>query len=209
MGNSRTGFLRSSHLADRVAQRLLGVEADGGALDPAGALDVDPIVAVDHHLGDLGPGRRAPPPVPELPSPHLPQWSEANSELLKPVYDEWRRGNFDLGFELYADDWEWGWSDEFPDLGGVKPDPSPERLRDWLSPWERWQVEPEEFIASRDFVVVLCRYTGRGKGSGVDVETHGAHVWTIRDGKALRLEVFSSRAKALTAAGLDPDDAEG
>ena len=52
--------------------------------------------------------------------------------------------------------------------------------------------------------MVLTRYTGRGKESGVTVDTRGAHVWKLRDGKAVRLEVFSSRARALAAAGLSP-----
>ena len=57
-------------------------------------------------------------------------------------------------------------------------------------------------MASGDVVVVLCRYTGRGKESGVDVDTQGAHLWTMRDGTAIRLEVFSTRERALEAAGL-------
>ena len=70
----------------------------------------------------------------------------------------------------------------------------------WLSSWEEWRVEPEDFLASGDHGVVLCRYTGRVRGSGV--VTHGAHLWTFREGKAIRLEVFSSRERALEAAGL-------
>jgi hypothetical protein len=34
------------------------------------------------------------------------------------------------------------------------------------------------------------------------VDTPGAHLWTLRDGKVIRLEIFSSRIKALEAAGL-------
>ena len=39
---------------DRVAQSTLGVEAHLAALDSSTALDVDRLVAVDHHLLDLG-----------------------------------------------------------------------------------------------------------------------------------------------------------
>ena len=45
---------------------------------------------------------------------------------------------------------------------------------------------------------------GRGRGSGVTVDTEGAHVWTLRDGKVVRLEAFADRAKALAAVGLKP-----
>jgi hypothetical protein len=66
-------------------------------------------------------------------------------------------------------------------------------------------VGPEDFIASGEHVVVLCRYTGRGQGSDVDVDTHGAHLWTFREGTAIRLEIFSSRERALGAVGLVDD----
>jgi ketosteroid isomerase-like protein len=133
--------------------------------------------------------------------------SQENIEALRPVYAEWGRGNWKPRFDVYADDMEWGWSDEFPDsLEGVSADPelASSRLRAWLSPWEDWRCEAEEFVSNGDFVVVLTRYTGRGKGSGATVDTRGAHLWTLRDGKVRRLEVFSSRDRALAAAGLAP-----
>ncbi len=65
-------------------------------------------------------------------------------------------------------------------------------------------MEVEEYRTNGDFVVVLTRYIGRGKGSGVDVDTPGAHLWTVRDGRAVRMVVFSDRERALEAAGLAP-----
>jgi ketosteroid isomerase-like protein len=131
--------------------------------------------------------------------------SAENIERLRVVYDEWGRGNWQPRFDFYAPDMEWGWSDEFPGLAAVSRDPEDvrsSRLREWLSPWEEWRCEAEEFVAAGDFVVALTRYTGRGKGSKVDVNSLGAHVWRFRDGQAVRLEVFSSRDRALAAAGL-------
>jgi ketosteroid isomerase-like protein len=128
----------------------------------------------------------------------------ANVEALRPVYEEWGRGNWRPRFDVYAPDYEWGWSEEFPGLEGVSSDPEvrSRRLREWLSPWEEWRCEAEEYVSAGELVVVLTRYTGRGKESGVSVDTKGAHLWTMRDGKAVRLVVFSSRSKALEAAGL-------
>ena len=130
--------------------------------------------------------------------------SQGNVDALRPVYEEWGRGNFRPQFDVYDRDMEWGWSEEFPDLGGVARDPEPRsgRLMRWLSSWKDWRIEAEEYITSGDFVVVLARYTGSGKESGVDVDVQGAHLWKMRDGKAVRLEIFSSREKALEAAGL-------
>ena len=130
--------------------------------------------------------------------------SQRNVDALRPIYREWGRGNWRPRFDVYGPDMEWGWSEEFPGLEGVARDPAErsERLRQWLSEWEDWRCEAEEFVAEGERVVVLTRYRGRGKGSGATVDTTGAHVWTLRDGRVVRLEIFSSRQKALEAAGL-------
>jgi ketosteroid isomerase-like protein len=125
---------------------------------------------------------------------------------LRRIYREWSRGNWEPRFPVYAPDMEWGWSDEFPGLAGVSPDPQERssRLREWLSPWEEWRCEAEDFVIAGDSVVALTRYTGRGKSGQVAVDTLGAHVWRFRDGLAVRLEVFSSRRRALESAGVAP-----
>jgi hypothetical protein len=58
--------------------------------------------------------------------------------------------------------------DEFPGLAGVyQDDETPSaRLRQWLSPWERWECAAEDFVETGDDIVVLARYRGTGKGSG-------------------------------------------
>ena len=123
-------------------------------------------------------------------------------EQIRRVYDEWGRGNFRPKWEIYADDMEWGWSDEFPGLAGVYHDPDErnERLREWLSPLEHWRCEAEDLLVHGDNVVVLCRYRGTGKGSGAVVDVEGAHLWTLRDGKVSRLIVYADRGRALAEA---------
>ena len=48
-----------------------------------------------------------------------------------------------------------------------------------------------------DYVIVLATYHGHGKGSGVEIRQEGAHVFKLRDGKVVRLEIFASRARAI------------
>jgi uncharacterized protein len=122
-----------------------------------------------------------------------------NADLIRPIYEEWGRGNWRPRFEVYDPEMEWGWSDEFPGLGGVyrdARDPNP-RLQMWLSEWENWRAEADEYLEVGDQVVVLARYYGRGKGSGIELEQEGAHVFQLRDGKVVRLEIFATRKRAL------------
>jgi ketosteroid isomerase-like protein len=44
---------------------------------------------------------------------------------------------------------------------------------------------------------------GRGRTSGVEVHGRSGYVYTLRDGKIVRVELFADSAAALEAAGLD------
>jgi ketosteroid isomerase-like protein len=121
-----------------------------------------------------------------------------NADLLRPIYEEWGRGNWRPRFEVYHPHMEWGWSDEFPALGGVQEDhrdPNP-RLRAWLSEWDHWRCVAEDYLEFGDHVVVLTILQGRGKSSGVEVSQEGAQVVQLRDGKVVRIEIFATRARA-------------
>jgi uncharacterized protein len=122
-----------------------------------------------------------------------------NVDLIRPIYEEWGHGNWRPRFDVYHPNMEWGWSDEFPGLAGVyedHDDPNP-RLLTWLSGWEHWRAEADEFLEFGDHVVVLATYHGRGRGSGVEISQEGAHVFELRDGKVVRLEIFATRSRAL------------
>ena len=125
--------------------------------------------------------------------------SVTNADLIRPIYEDWGRGNWRRSFDVYDPRMEWGWSSEFPGLAGVfedTRDPNP-RLHAWLSGWEDWRAEADEYLELGDYVVVLASYHGRGKGSGVEIHQEGAHVFELRDDKVVRLEIFASRHRAL------------
>jgi len=61
----------------------------------------------------------------------------------------------------------------------------------------------EEWIDAGDDVIALLRVTVRGRKSGVPVEHHEAHVWTVRNGKLWRLRIYETREEALKAVGLE------
>ena len=54
-------------------------------------------------------------------------------------------------------------------------------------------------------VVVSLRLSARGRSSGIRVEQHLGQVWTVHDGKAIRVRSFVSFREALEAAGLQED----
>jgi ketosteroid isomerase-like protein len=68
--------------------------------------------------------------------------------------------------------------------------------------FDELRFEPEEIVDVDDRVVVVVRMAGRGKGSQAEVSAVVAHVWTVREGKGVRMDMFGSREEALAATGL-------
>jgi ketosteroid isomerase-like protein len=60
--------------------------------------------------------------------------------------------------------------------------------------WDEFHAVPHEFIDAGEEVVVLGRYTGRAKTTGRTLDVPYAHVWTFRDGKAVRFRQFVDTA---------------
>jgi len=65
-------------------------------------------------------------------------------------------------------------------------------------------MRPEQFVAlDGGRVLVLGTQTARSASAGVEVEATLNHLWSLRDGVAVRLLVFASPAEARGAAGLE------
>jgi uncharacterized protein len=69
--------------------------------------------------------------------------------------------------------------------------------------WDDFRFEIQELIDAGDSVVAGVTVSGKGSGSGVPTEMQVFNVWTLRDGKVVRLAGgYRNRADALEAAGL-------
>jgi ketosteroid isomerase-like protein len=103
---------------------------------------------------------------------------------------------------------EWRGPREFPDL--AEPHFGHEGVARYIAKineaFDDYRMAPEEYIdAGGDQVLVFSREGARGKGSGAEVQTHPtAHLWTLRGGKATRMQSYWERSDALEAAGLSP-----
>ena len=72
----------------------------------------------------------------------------------------------------------------------------------WNEAWEGAETTLEEVIGHGDRVFLAARFHARGRASGVEVDTRLYEVFTLRDGKVLRIDEYEHRADALEAAGL-------
>jgi ketosteroid isomerase-like protein len=72
----------------------------------------------------------------------------------------------------------------------------------WASAFDELKVTIEEIIDAGDQVVVVAYHWGRGRESGVKVDTRFYEVYTLREAKVWRVDEYTERAEALVAAGL-------
>lgn len=69
--------------------------------------------------------------------------------------------------------------------------------------WEGFEFEIEELLDVGGYVISVVTSRARGRSSGIVVEwAEQVAIWTIREGKAVRVEWFSSREDAVEAVGL-------
>jgi ketosteroid isomerase-like protein len=129
--------------------------------------------------------------------------SQENVEIVRQATDAYNRGAFEEAIVWMDPEIEWDMSrTEVPDPGVYR---GFDGLRTFQSSWdESWasvELEPQEFIEAGDQVVSVVRQLGRGRLSGAEVEQRFAQLWTLRDGKIVRMEMHPTREAALKAAG--------
>ena len=72
-------------------------------------------------------------------------------------------------------------------------------LAHWKAEWDDYRLVPEEFVDMGERVVVTVRVEGRGRGSGVSIDARFYDVYSLRDGRIVRMDQFTERSEAVAA----------
>jgi ketosteroid isomerase-like protein len=136
--------------------------------------------------------------------------SRENVERVVQGFEAFNRGDIEGVVAMCDPGVEWLPPAELPDFAphhgheGVR-----EAAADMLEVFGRLRADPERVIDAGDQVVVLFRWRGLGRGSGVPVDFAAAEqgaVFDMRDGKAVRVVWFTNPREALEAVpGLDQE----
>jgi ketosteroid isomerase-like protein len=76
-----------------------------------------------------------------------------------------------------------------------------EAIAVWSESWERMDVTVKDLSEVGERVMVTLHQRFKGKGSEVEVAMTSTNVFTLRDLKIVRVQLFTDRQSALAAAG--------
>ena len=138
--------------------------------------------------------------------------TSTNVELVRSIFSAWERGDYSHPEEWAHPQIEFVFADGPSPGRWVGLDGLADAWRGFLSAWEEWRSEADEYRELDDErVLALAHYAGRGKASRFDVTqigTESAGLFHIRDGRVIKLVFYFDRERALADLGL-PAKAEG
>jgi ketosteroid isomerase-like protein len=126
--------------------------------------------------------------------------SKENVEIVRRAYEAWNRRDFDAAAELLSPDIEWQMPSSFPEPDTWRSSEDVRRgLARFHESWGEFRAEVQEYIDAGDRVVALVRFHGRAAITGVAVEgtSVDATVWTLRDGQAIKVQMYIGTSEAL------------
>jgi ketosteroid isomerase-like protein len=129
--------------------------------------------------------------------------SQENIEIMRRAYEAANRDDVDSAVADFAPDCEYVPSGKFPTDEVYRGPEGFKRFIAWLTDaFDDVHLDTHELIASDDKVFVHQTNSGRGKMSGAATSWELWLVWTLREGKIVRGQAFTTREEALEAAGL-------
>jgi ketosteroid isomerase-like protein len=130
--------------------------------------------------------------------------SRGNVEVVRAAFRALETEGPDALFKFLDPEVEWHVRADLPDADVYRGHAGIRRLlATFDDALEESSYRPQDFIPAGDRVVVPLRWSGRGRGSGVEFEEREeTWVFTLRNGMVSRTDEYATKAEALEAAGL-------
>src|ERR1700730_4707560 len=131
--------------------------------------------------------------------------SQENVEVVRRAFAALAHGGVDAAAEFWDPEINWrameGAPDDVGEMDGIEA--ARRYVQDWYDMFDDFTSEIEELCdVGDDQVVAVIHNMGRAKRSGIPTELRYAALYTIRDGKMVRVREYMTKTEALQAAGL-------
>lgn len=122
--------------------------------------------------------------------------SQENVDVIRAIYDAWLAGT--PARHLIAKDLEYVNPDYAVESGTRRDRKALGAVRDV---YPDYRIVPDRYVDAGDDVVVLGTAYGTG-ASGVEMTRRQGFIWTVENGRAIRMRWFNDWDEALEAAGV-------
>jgi ketosteroid isomerase-like protein len=124
---------------------------------------------------------------------------QAAPQLVHEIVEALNRGDVDGMLERMHPGFEWRPLETSPVAGGVYRGHEQVRryVEDWLAIFDNLRLDLEDPAEVAGRVVVMVHGHGRGRASGLQLDTRFCQVWTVRDGTAIEMGEYATREQAL------------
>jgi ketosteroid isomerase-like protein len=134
--------------------------------------------------------------------------SKENVELVRKLFEVYNERSFVENADLIDLDIVWDVSRvEFPDALSYT---GRQELLGFAEAWEDGfvaeHVEAREIFDAGDDVIAMVHHRGRGKTSGIEITQTFAMVWTLKDGRAVKVVLYPTLEEAREAVGVRDED---
>ena len=120
--------------------------------------------------------------------------------VVRRIWEAFGADDPEPGLALFADDVEWTLAADEPETGTLHGKEAVQGLfLQWLTSFDDFHSEPLEFIEVGDLVVVPLKFSGKMRGSGVEVGFDETQVYRVSDGLVREVWEYRTKDEAMKA----------
>jgi ketosteroid isomerase-like protein len=134
--------------------------------------------------------------------------AEENVELVRQGFEAMREGDVDAVLPFIHPDFEAttppalaAEPDTYRGVDGVR-----RYFESFYEAMDRVTFEPKDFVQVGERVVVPLTLRARGRTTRIETAQDIVLIWDVKDGKAIRIEVYATLEEAMAAARSTPGD---
>ena len=131
--------------------------------------------------------------------------SAENVAVIKAMYDGFTGGDVPGVLGRMSPSIVWNEAENFP-YADRNPYHGPDAVLHGvfarlLGEWDGFAVQIDELVDGGDTIVAFGRYVGANKQTGKSMHAQCAHVWRLKDGKAVQFQQYADTLQVARAAG--------
>ena len=122
--------------------------------------------------------------------------STTNLDIIRGAYEAFARGDVPGVLGIMEPEIAWTEAEGFPYAGTYH---GPDEILNQVfmklgTEWDGYSAVPEEFVDGGDTIVALGVYSGTYKATGKHMRAPFAHLWKLKDGKAVLFRQYTDTA---------------